>query len=197
MRIVVEALAAHAATDEDVSAALEDISEVAQAFSALWCSIHWSFSPLAFLATGCSHLAPRLRCRQVKWTTMSFDGTAKDGADYITCNVLFCRRSTGEKRTLRPRGAILTDGKSVAQETAALKGDCVPGGGRPWRRASLAAGVWGSLSDDEREDAVHIPTRTRTNTTPYGTEASAATHPVRKVNAGWFLVWYEDNGVEE
>ena len=70
---------------------------------------------------------------------MSFDGTAKDGADYITCNVLFCRRSTGEKRTLRLRGAILTDGKSVAQETAALKGDCVPGGGRPWRRACGAA----------------------------------------------------------
>jgi len=55
---------------------------------------------------------------------MGFDGTGKDGADYTTCYVKL-RLKDGSRRTLRLRGAFLTDGKTAAQETAALKDYCL------------------------------------------------------------------------
>ena len=59
---------------------------------------------------------------------MGFDETGKDGYDYITCNIKL-RKPNGDTRTLCLRGAFLTDGKTVAQEAAALK-DYFPGHGR-------------------------------------------------------------------
>ena len=95
MRIVVETLAA--------------LVVLATGFSR-----HWLFSPGTLASVPAGGLE-----------VLSFDGTAKDGADYITCNAVLCRRSTGEKRTLCLRGGFLTDGKSAAPETASLReGGC-------------------------------------------------------------------------
>jgi len=55
---------------------------------------------------------------------MGFDWTGKDGYDYITCNIKL-RKPNGDTRTLCLRGAFLTDGKTAAQETAALKDYCL------------------------------------------------------------------------
>jgi len=66
---------------------------------------------------------------KVIWRQIAFDGTGKNGKDYVTCNIRVENRTTGVENTICLRGAFLTDNKTAQCEAEGIR-DRVFGYGR-------------------------------------------------------------------
>lgn len=58
---------------------------------------------------------------QVIWRQVGFDGTGKDGKDFVNCNILVVDKETKKEKTICLRGAFLTDNKTAECEAQGIK----------------------------------------------------------------------------
>ena len=71
------------------------------------------------------------------WQQIGFDGTGKDGKDFITANIKIKSESTGKSRTLCLRGAFMPEDKSAQKEAEAIRDRYIANGRRlllRWRQ---------------------------------------------------------------
>ena len=55
------------------------------------------------------------------WRQLAFDGTGKDGKDFVTCSIRTVNTKTGVEKTICLRGAFLTDNKTSQCEAEGVR----------------------------------------------------------------------------